>query len=285
MGKAERKVVQYLGEAHAGEVGLVRGWGTRSRSHRVARIEIGWRGHLKETREHADRTPVLGRARRGRNPLQARASFRADEERMLERIMREVPKLTDAVVGAEIEGNALDDITKTGAAKVANVVKETARETRTRAKRAARQACKILGGAQVEGQIKGAVASEEGLAIARYGSLAAEEIVSKLQELSQIELATIASLQRRHDNRTTVVSRVNRSGPRRQRQPAREGCRCVRAGAQEARRRDQSRRPRDCQCLRSCPPVRGRRPNKSSVRALAPAFPLDDSARRRLGLI
>ena len=46
-------------------------------------------------------------------------STRADEERMLEGIMREIPKLTDAVVGAKIEGNASYDITKTGAADAA----------------------------------------------------------------------------------------------------------------------------------------------------------------------
>src|SRR3954466_9977405 len=44
------------------------------------------------------------------------ASIRADEERMLERVMRELPKLAAAVVGAEIEGEPSYDVTKTGAA-------------------------------------------------------------------------------------------------------------------------------------------------------------------------
>ncbi len=44
------------------------------------------------------------------------ASILGDEERMLERIMREIPKLTDAVVGADVEGKPSYDITKTGAA-------------------------------------------------------------------------------------------------------------------------------------------------------------------------
>ena len=43
-------------------------------------------------------------------------SIRADEERMLERIMREIPKLTDAVVGADVEGEPSYDFGKTGAA-------------------------------------------------------------------------------------------------------------------------------------------------------------------------
>ncbi|MGB0096670.1 MAG: hypothetical protein WBP81_29545, partial [Solirubrobacteraceae bacterium] len=53
-----------------------------------------------------------------------------------------------------------------------------------------------------------AVASEEDLAIARYDSLTVEEIVSKLPELSQIDLAKIDSYERKHDNRTTVLSRI-----------------------------------------------------------------------------
>ncbi len=139
-------------------------------------------------------------------------SIRTDEERMLERIMREIPKLTDAVVGADIEGQPSYEITKTGAAdavrEVAHEVKQTARETETSAKRTADEARKIPGVAQVEGQLEGAVASQEDLAIARYDSLTAEEIVSELPELSQIELAKLESYERKHDKRTTVLSRI-----------------------------------------------------------------------------
>ncbi len=140
------------------------------------------------------------------------ASIRGDEERMLERIMREIPKLTDAVIGADVEGRPSYDVTKTGAAdatrEAAREVKQTARETQAHAKRTARQARKVPGVAQVEGQIKGALASEEDLAIPRYDSLTAEEILSKLPELSQIDLAKIDSYERQNDNRTTVLSRI-----------------------------------------------------------------------------
>src|SRR5215211_8959904 len=44
------------------------------------------------------------------------ASIRADEEKMLERIQRELPKLTDAVVRADVRGDHSFDVTKTGAA-------------------------------------------------------------------------------------------------------------------------------------------------------------------------
>jgi ferritin-like metal-binding protein YciE len=281
MSQSEQKVVQYLNEAHASEIGLV--------SVLKSQIAMTPRGsyrdklekHLEETRTHAQRIQErLGELEEGRNPLQVflgfteslvsqglalsktpfdlvrgssgeekvlknakdacatesleiatytalerlainvgdertaklAASIRGQEERMLERIMRELPKLTDAVVGADIEGEPSYDITKTGAADaargVAGEVKQTARQTQTGAKRTARQARKVPGVAQAEGQIKGAVASEEDLAIPKYDSLTAEEILSKLPELSQIDLAKVDSYERRNDNRTTVLSRI-----------------------------------------------------------------------------
>ena len=130
------------------------------------------------------------------------ASIRADEEQMLARILREIPKLTDAVTGAEVRDEPSYDITQTGAA-------DTVRAAAKTAKRAARQARKVPGVAQAEGQIKGAVASASDLAIARYDSLTAEEIIGRLSDLSQIDLAKIDSYERRHQNRSTVLERVS----------------------------------------------------------------------------
>ena len=53
------------------------------------------------------------------------------------------------------------------------------------------------------------MASEADLAIAGYDSLTAEEIVSKLPELSQIDLAKVDSYERKNQNRTTVLSRIS----------------------------------------------------------------------------
>jgi len=281
MSKSEQKVVQYLGEAHASEVGLV--------SVLRSQIAMTPRGsyrddlekHLGQTQDHARRIRErLGELEQGQNPVQVfvgfaetlvsqgfalsktpfdllrgsggeekvlknakdacatealeiatytslerlatrvgddqtaklAASIRTDEEHMLERIMREIPKLTDAVVGADVMGKPSYDITKTGAAdatrKAARQAKRSTSQTKARAKRTARQARKVPGAAQVEGQVKGAVASENDLAIARYDALTAEEIVSKLPELSQIELAKIDSYERKNDNRTTILGRI-----------------------------------------------------------------------------
>jgi len=130
------------------------------------------------------------------------ASIRADEEKMLARILREIPKLTDAVTGAEVKGDPSYDMTETGAA-------DSVRDAVKVAKRAARKARKVPGVAQAEGQIKGAVASESDLAIARYDALTAEEIIGRLPELSQIDLAKVDSYERRHQNRSTVLERVS----------------------------------------------------------------------------
>ena len=59
------------------------------------------------------------------------ASIRSDEQKMLERVLREIPKLTDAVVRAEVKGDPSFDVTTTGAAdavrEAGKAVNETAR--------------------------------------------------------------------------------------------------------------------------------------------------------------
>jgi len=281
MSQAEQKVVQYLNEAHASEVGLVSVLQSQIAITPRGGYRDGLEKHLEETRGHARRVQKrLGELEQGANPLQAllgsaeslisqtlalsktpfdllrgsggeekvlknakdaaatealeiatytalerlasqvndqstaklAASIKADEERMLARILREIPRLTDAVVGADVHGDPSYDITETGAAdaarEVAGEVKQAARKTKTRAKRTARQARKVPGVARAEGQVKGAVASEPDLAIAKYDSLTAEEIAAKLSNLSQIDLAKIDAYERKNDNRTTVLSRI-----------------------------------------------------------------------------
>jgi hypothetical protein len=145
------------------------------------------------------------------------ASIRADEEKMLARILKEIPKLTEAVVGADVRGKGSYDVSKTGAGETARAATRTtkrttktaARKTSTATKRNARQARKVPGVARAEGAAKGAVASEGDLAIARYDKLTADEIVAKLSELSQIDLAKVDVYERKNQNRTTVLDRIS----------------------------------------------------------------------------
>lgn len=140
------------------------------------------------------------------------AKILADEQKMLERVLREIPKLTEAVVGADVRGDGSYDITTTGAAdavrEAGEATMDAARRTTAATKRTARQARKVPGVAQAEGQVKGAFASEQDLAIAGYDKLTADEITSKLTGLSQIDLAKVDSYERKNQNRTTVLSRI-----------------------------------------------------------------------------
>ena len=156
-----------------------------------------------EAREIATYTAIEDLARSVGDEQTARmaTSIRADEERMLQRVMREIPKLTEAVVRADVKGKGSYDVTTTGAA-------DTIREAGKATKRNARQARKVPGVAAAEGQIKGVVASENDLAIARYDSLTADEITARLTELSQIDLAKINAYERKNQNRTTVLNRI-----------------------------------------------------------------------------
>ncbi|MBA2346862.1 MAG: DUF892 family protein [Solirubrobacterales bacterium] len=281
MNAAQKKVVQYLNEAHASEQALVRVLQAQIAMTPRGSYRTGLEKHLDETQAHAERVGRrLQQLDQGSNPLSivvgvaetvvgqvvalgktplnlirgsggeekvlknakdacasealeiatytaierlARdvgdddtaalaASILADEQKMLERVLREIPKLTDAVVRADVKGDHSYDPTTTGAAdavrKATKRTETAARKTTTKAKRSARQARKVPGVAQAEGQIKGALASEGDLAIARYDQLTVEEITAKLSELSQIELAKTDAYERKNQDRSTVLSRI-----------------------------------------------------------------------------
>ena len=140
-------------------------------------------------------------------------SVLGDEQRMLDRLLREIPRLTDAVARAEFDGDGSYDVTETGAAdavrEVGKTAKRTARRGTGQAKRTARQARKVPGVARAEGTVKGAVASESDLAITGYDSLSVDEIIGKLAELSQVDLAKVNAYERKNQNRSTVTGRID----------------------------------------------------------------------------
>ncbi len=282
MSQSEQKVVQYLNEAHASELGLVQVLQAQIAMTPRGSYRSALEKHLDETRDHARRidrrVADLGP---GGNPFQTAmgwaedaltqtfalakmpfdmwrgtggeekvlknakdacaaealeiatytalehlargvgdettaklaASIRSDEEQMLARVMREIPKLTDAVVRADVKGDPSYDVSETGAAdavrKAGRQATKTARRANTRARGTARQARKLPGVAQAEGQIKGAMASEQDLPIARYDSLTASDVLEKLRGLSQIDLAKVDAYERKNQNRSTVLGRTS----------------------------------------------------------------------------
>jgi ferritin-like metal-binding protein YciE len=145
------------------------------------------------------------------------ASIREDEERMLVVLQERITALVDDVIRSELEGEPAYDVAKTGAGeavrrggeKAKRVTKVAAKRTGAQTRSTARRARSVPGVAQAEGEVKGAVASESDLAIADYDSLNADQVAGRLSELSQIDLAKVAAYERKHENRSTVLSRID----------------------------------------------------------------------------
>lgn len=282
MSQSEQKVVQYLNEAHASELGLVQVLQAQVAMTPTGSYRSALEKHLDETRDHARRIDRrVAELGPGANPFQTAmgwaedalaqtfalakmpfdlwrgsggeekvlknakdacaaealeiatytalehlaravgdettaklaASIRSDEEKMLARVTREIPKLTDAVIRADVQGDPSYDVSETGAADAVRdagrQAAKSARQANTRARGTARQARKVPGVARAEGQIKGAVASEQDLPIAGYDSLTATDVLEKLSALSQIDLAKVDAYERKNQNRSTVLGRTN----------------------------------------------------------------------------
>ena len=278
----KQKIVQYLNEAHASELALVRQLQAQIAMTPKGSYRDGLETHLDETRRHAERLEArLNELGEGNNPLQAGLgaiesligqalaltktpldlvrgsggeekvlknakdscaaealeiatytaiarlariagdtkterlanSLMADEQRMLDRLSKEIPRLTDAMARAEFDGEGSYEVTETGAAdavrKAGGAAKRSARRGAGQAKRTSRQARKVPGVARAEGTVKGAVASESDLAIANYDSLSADEVQEKLSELSQIDLAKVKAYESKNQSRSTVTARID----------------------------------------------------------------------------
>jgi ferritin-like metal-binding protein YciE len=267
----QQKIVQYLNEAHASELALVRQLQAQIAMTPRGSYRDGLETHLNETRRHAERLEHrLSELGQGNNPLQVglgavqsvigqalaltktpldlvrgsggeekvlknakdscaaeaqeiatytaiarlariagdtkterlAKSVLGDEQKMLDRLLEEIPRLTGAVARAEFDGEGSYDVTETGAA-------DAARKGARTAKRTARQARKVPGVARAEGTVKGAVASASDLAISNYDSLSVDEVQAKLAELSQVDLAKVNAYERKNQNRSTITSRID----------------------------------------------------------------------------
>ncbi|MGH2863813.1 MAG: DUF892 family protein [Solirubrobacteraceae bacterium] len=154
----------------------------------------------------------LARAGRDETTASMAVAIREQEEQMLQRLLREIPRLTDAVLTAELDGEGSYQLGDTGAADAlrdaGQAITDTAQTAQSHARQTARRARKVPGVARAEGQVKGIVASNGDLAIARYDELTAHEIVEKLPGLSQIELAKVETYERRHQKRSTVLAKI-----------------------------------------------------------------------------
>jgi rubrerythrin len=131
------------------------------------------------------------------------ASIRAQEEAMLKRLLDELPGLAQSVVDGSY------DVTRTPGGAAARAAGRAGRAAvRAVQGTTARNARKVPGVAHAEGELKGLAASEGDLALARYGSLTAAEIASRLRDLSQLDLSKIDAYERKNQGRSTVLERI-----------------------------------------------------------------------------
>ena len=257
MTQPNQKILQYLNEAHASEVGLVRVLQSQIAMTPRCSYRNGVEKHLGETREHAERlrarmrelgdggsvlqagiglaetvtaqalalgkTPIdilrgsggeekvlknakdaaatealeiatytaieqLAEAVGDGETARLAASIRADEQRMLDRILKEIPKLTAAVVRADVQGSGSYDITTTGAA-------DKARSATRTAKRTTRKAARATGAAQPW---------------PGYDDQTVEEIGSRLERASAGKARAARAYEKAHKNRAGVIEATER---------------------------------------------------------------------------
>jgi ferritin-like metal-binding protein YciE len=151
----------------------------------------------------------LARAAGDEPTAELAASIRADEERMLERVTGELPKLARAVVG-----DRADAVAETAdvVAETADVARETADATerviRGGDRKRSRPASRNRPAPATKRRAKKPAPTAEDLAIPGYDDLTAEEISGRLAGLSQSELAAVDAYEKGHGDRSTIRSRI-----------------------------------------------------------------------------
>jgi ferritin-like metal-binding protein YciE len=286
MSSSEQKVVQYLNEAHASEVALVRVLQSQIAMTPEGRYRSGLETHLEETRDHASRLQSrIGELKEGSNPLLAvvglaetivgqamalaktpadlvrgtggeekvlknakdaaatealeiatytaleelarrvgdddtaklAASIRADEEKMLARILKEIPALTKAVVSADVDGDPSYDVTTTGAAQAVQATGRAAvdagKEAGAKAGRAGRKAA--AGGRRAASEAA-STASEAGAkasARTRKAAGTAKATASEAKETASKAGSAAADAGAKAGAETTKASRQARKVP------------------------------------------------------------------------
>jgi ferritin-like metal-binding protein YciE len=158
----------------------------------------------------------LARAAGDEPTAELAASIRAEEERMLERVTRELPKLARAVVGerADAAAETADVVAETAdvAAETTDVARESADATerviRGGDRKRSRPASRNRPAPATKRRAKKPAPTAEDLAIPGYDDLTAEEISGRLAGLSQSELAAVDAYEKGHGDRSTIRSRI-----------------------------------------------------------------------------
>lgn len=156
------------------------------------------------------------------------AEHRAQEEAMLANLRALIPGLARDAVAADVYGIDIYEPGETGAAHAAkaaagaasqaasglasdaaDTAEEAASKVTGAAKETAKQARRVPGVEEAEGEARGAVADEGDLPIANYDSLKVGEIVERLPRLSQVELGQVDAYERKNSGRKTVLDKID----------------------------------------------------------------------------
>jgi ferritin-like metal-binding protein YciE len=154
------------------------------------------------------------------------AELREDEERMLETLHAQLPKLTAAVTGAELRDEPSYDVRTTGAAQALRRTRraagEAARDAGDAARRAvgdaAQGAADAVRGAAGVGRTR--EREEHRRPLPRYDELTVEEVVRRLDRLTPAQLRHVATYERAHKRRRGILEAVERHEQERERELA-----------------------------------------------------------------
>jgi ferritin-like metal-binding protein YciE len=134
------------------------------------------------------------------------AEHRGQEERMLADLRKQIAALTEHAVRARAGGQPVYEVEHVGGVQR---LREGVAEGREAAREAAREVTDAV--SELAEQAPGlgrALVREKDLAIPDYASLNANQVISRLGELSRTELRRIAAYERRHRNRRSVLERI-----------------------------------------------------------------------------
>jgi ferritin-like metal-binding protein YciE len=160
-----------------------------------------------ESLEIATYTAIEQVARRvgDRETAELAADILQDEQRMLAAVMRELPRLADAVVGADIADEPTYDVSQTGAAEAADAA---ASKLDGAARDTARRARAVPGVAQAEAETNQSLLGEEPWP--GYDAQTVADIQARLSDADAARLRAVREYERSHKNRAGVLRAAER---------------------------------------------------------------------------
>ncbi|HKG38164.1 MAG TPA: DUF892 family protein [Conexibacter sp.] len=144
------------------------------------------------------------------------AELREDEERMLETLRAQLPRLTAAVTGAEVRDDPSYDVGSTGAAQALRRTRRAAGEAAQNAGDTARRAVGDAAQGTADavrsatGTSKTKEREEHRSPLPNYDELTVEDVTRRLERLTPAQLRHVATYERAHKGRRGILDAVER---------------------------------------------------------------------------